>query len=426
MAQNAGKTNYTKSASGARWPARTRRGQEAYVYDCVRTPRGRGKKDGGLHGITPVQLLKNLFGALQQRNQLDTSRVDDVVLGCVTPLGEQGADIARTAVLYAGWHQSVPGVTQSRFCASGLESVNLAAMKVMSGEESLVVAGGIESMSRVPMGADGGAWYMDPQVNHQTGFVPQGIGADLIASLEGFSRGDVDAYAARSHERAAQARDAGHFQRSLLPVRDLNGLMVLDHDELIRPGTTPEGLAKLNPSFAMPGKLGFDATALRKYTSIESIEHVHHAGNSSGIVDGAALVLLGSEELGLELGLTPRARIVSCAVTGSEPTIMLTGTTPAAHKALAKVGMQPGDIDLYEINEAFAAVPMKTARDLGVSLERVNVNGGAIALGHPLGATGAMLLGTLIDELERRELSTGLVTLCVGGGMGIATIVERV
>jgi acetyl-CoA C-acetyltransferase len=419
MPQSPGKPNYTGAPKRAR-------GQEAYVYDAVRTPRGKGKKDGGLAGISPIHLLKNVFDALRTRNRLDTRRVDDVVLGCVTPLGEQGADIARTAVLYAGWDQSVPGVTQSRFCASGLESVNLAAMKVMSGEEELVVAGGIESMSRVAMGSDGGAWYMDPLVNHQTGFVPQGISADLIATLEGFSRSDVDAYAVRSHQRAAAARDAGHFEKSLVPVRDLNQLPVLAHDELIRKDTTIEGLSRLNPSFAMPGKLGFDATALRKYTTIEAIEHVHHAGNSSGIVDGAALVLLGSEAIGAELGLRRRARIVSCAVVGSEPTIMLTGTTPAARKALAKAGMEPSDIDLYEINEAFAVVPMKTARDLGVSMDKVNVNGGAIALGHPLGATGAMLLGSVVDELERRNLSTGLVTLCVGGGMGIATIVERV
>lgn len=406
--------------------SRAARGQDAYVYDCVRTPRGKGKKDGALHGISPIHLLKTVFDALRERHQLDTRRVDDVVLGCVTPVAEQGADIARTAVLHAGWDQSVPGVTQSRFCASGLESVNLAAMKIMSGQESLVVAGGIESMSRAPMGADGGAWYMDPRVNHQTGYVPQGISADLIATLEGFSRRELDELAARSHQRAAAARDAGYFARSIVPVRDLNGLEVLAHDELIRKGTTVDGLGKLKPSFAALGQLGFDSTALRKYTTIEAIEHVHHAGNSSGIVDGAALLLMGSEERGAELGLTRRARIVSCAVVGSEPTIMLTGPTPAAEKALAKAGMQPSDIDLYEINEAFAAVPLKTARDLGVELEKVNVNGGAIALGHPLGATGAMLLGSLLDELERRDASTGLITLCVGGGMGIATIIERV
>ena len=396
------------------------------MYDCLRTPRGRGKKDGALHGISPIDLLKGVFDALRERNRLDTRRVDDVVLGCVTPIGEQGADIARTAVLHADWAESVPGFTQSRFCASGLEAVNLAAMKVMSGQESLVVAGGIESMSRVPMGSDGGAWYTDPRVNHQTGYVPQGISADLIATLEGFSRRELDEFAARSHQRAAAAEDAGYFARSLVPVRDVNGLPVLARDELIRRDTTADSLGKLKPSFASIGKLGFDATALRKYTTIEAIEHVHHAGNSSGIVDGAALVLVGSEEIGRELGLAPRARIVSCAAVGSEPTIMLTGTAPSARKALAKADMQASDIDLYEINEAFAAVPMKTARDLEVDLDKVNVNGGAIALGHPLGATGAMLLGTLLDELERREASTGLCTLCVGGGMGVATIIERV
>jgi len=426
MAESSRKANYSSFGSRARGSvSSSARGREVYVYDTVRTPRGKGKKDGTLHGISPIQLLKNVLVGLRDRNRLDTSRVDDVVLGCVTPVGEQGADIARTAVLYAGWDQSVPGVTQSRFCASGLESVNLAAMKVMSGQEQLVVAGGIESMSRVTMGSDGGAWYADPLVNDATSFVPQGISADLIASLEGFSRRDVDEYAVRSQQRAAHARKSGYFARSIVPVQDINGLTVLDHDELIRE-TSLESLSSLAPSFAMIGKLGFDATALRKYTTLEAIEHVHHAGNSSGIVDGAALVLLGSAEAGRELGLTPRARIVSCAVVGSEPTIMLTGPTPASERALAKAGMQASDIDLYEINEAFAVVPMKTARDLGVELERVNVNGGAIALGHPLGATGAMLLGTVLDELERRDLNTGLVTLCVGGGMGIATIIERV
>jgi acetyl-CoA C-acetyltransferase len=402
------------------------RGQEVYVFDAVRTPRGKGKRDGALHGISPVELLANVLRAVRDRNQLDTRHVDDVVLGCVTPIGEQGSDIARTGVLHAGWDLSVPGVTQNRFCASGLEAVNLAAMKVMSGEEQLVVAGGIESMSRVAMGSDGGAWYMDPRVNDETGFVPQGISADLIATLEGFSRADVDGYAVRSQQLAAQAQTRGHFTRSLVPVRDLNDMLLLERDETIRADTTLATLSALAPSFAGIGKLGFDATALRKYTTLESIEHVHHAGNSSGIVDGAALVLLGSKQLGQQLGLTPRARIVSTAVVGSEPTIMLTGTTPAARRALNKAGMQPRDIDLYEINEAFAVVPLKTARDLDLPLERVNVNGGAIALGHPLGATGAMLLGTLLDELERRDLETGLVTLCVGGGMGIATIIERV
>jgi acetyl-CoA C-acetyltransferase len=399
---------------------------EAYIYDHVRTPRGKGKKDGNLHQASPVWLLRTLLQGLQQRLALDTALVDDVVLGCVTPLGEQGADIARTAVLDADWAQTVAGVTQSRFCASGLESVNLAAAKVRSGWEDLVVAGGVESMSRWPMGSDGGAWIMDPRVNQALGFVPQGVGADLIATLEGFGRADVDAYAQRSHQRAAAARADGRFARSLVPVRDIAGLMLLDHDETIRPGTSVESLASLQPSFAAMGRMGFDATALRKYTTVERIEHVHHAGNSSGIVDGAALMLIGSKDGGERAGLKRRARIRAAAVIGSEPTIMLTGPTPACRKALAKAGMTPGDIDLWEINEAFAVVPMKTARDLGVGLDRVNVNGGAIAMGHPLGATGCIILGTLLDELERRDLTTGLATLCVGGGMGIATIIERV
>ena len=399
---------------------------EAYLYDHVRTPRGRGKKDGGLHQASPVWLLRTLLRALQSRHQLDTALVDDVVLGCVTPVGEQGADIARTAVLDADWAQTVAGVTQSRFCASGLESVNLAAAKVMSGWEDLVVAGGVESMSRWAMGSDGGAWFMDPRINHKLGFVPQGVGADLIATLEGWGRADVDAFALRSHQRAAAARAEGRFARSIVPVHDIAGLLLLAEDETIRPQATIEAMAKLDPSFAMMGQMGFDATALRKYTTVERIEHVHHAGNSSGIVDGAALMLVGSRAGGAKAGLAPRARVRAAAVVGSEPTIMLTGPTPACRKALAKAGMQPGDIDLWEINEAFAVVPMKTARDLGLDMERVNVNGGAIAMGHPLGATGCVILGTLLDELERRDLATGCATLCVGGGMGIATIIERV
>ena len=399
---------------------------DACIYDHVRTPRGKGKKDGSLHQATPVWLLRTLLQALQSRHELDTSLVDDVVLGCVTPVGEQGADIARTAVLDAEWAESCAGVTQSRFCASGLESVNLAAAKVMTGWEDLVVAGGIESMSRWTMGSDGGAWFMDPRINQKLGFVPQGVGADLIATLEGFTRGDVDAFAVRSHQRAAAARAAGHFARSIVPVHDIAGLLMLAEDETIRPGTNVDALAKLEPSFAMMGQMGFDATALRRYTTVERIEHVHHAGNSSGIVDGAALMLVGSKAGGDKAGLKPRARIRAAAVIGSEPTIMLTGPTPAVRKALAKAGMQAKDIDLWEVNEAFAVVPMKTARDLGVDLERVNVNGGAIAMGHPLGATGCIILGTLLDELERRDLATGCATLCVGGGMGIATIIERV
>ena len=399
---------------------------DAYIYDHVRTPRGKGKKDGRLHQATPVWLLRTLFQALQQRLALDTALVDDVVLGCVTPVGEQGADIARTAVLDADWAQTVAGVTQSRFCASGLESVNLAAAKVKSGWEDLVVAGGVESMSRWPMGSDGGAWALDPRVNQKLGFAPQGIGADLIATLEGWGRPDVDAFALRSHQRAAVARADGRFSRSVVPVRDIAGLMMLDHDETIRPEASLEAMASLKPSFAQMGAMGFDATALRKYTTTERIDHVHHAGNSSGIVDGAALMLVGSKAGGDAAGLKPRARIRAAAVIGSEPTIMLTGPTPACRKALAKAGMAARDVDLWEINEAFAVVPMKTARDLGLDMDRVNVNGGSIAMGHPLGATGCILLGTLLDELERRDLSTGAATLCVGGGMGIATIIERV
>jgi acetyl-CoA C-acetyltransferase len=399
---------------------------DAFIYDHVRTPRGKGKKDGALHQASPVWLLRTLLKAMQSRSQLDTALVDDVVLGCVTPVGEQGADIARTAVLDAEWAQTVAGVTQSRFCASGLESVNLAAAKVKSGWEDLVVAGGVESMSRWTMGSDGGAWVMDPRINQKLGFVPQGVGADLIATIEGWQRADVDAFALRSHQKAAAARAAGHFQRSIVPVKDIAGLPMLAEDETIRANASLEAMTKLEPSFAMMGGMGFDATALRKYTTVERIEHMHHAGNSSGIVDGAALMLVGSADGGAKAGLKPRARIRAAAVIGSEPTIMLTGPTPACRKALARAGMSPADIDLWEINEAFAVVPMKTARDLGVEMDRVNVNGGAIAMGHPLGATGCVILGTLLDELERRNLSTGMATLCVGAGMGIATIIERV
>jgi acetyl-CoA C-acetyltransferase len=399
---------------------------DAFIYDAVRTPRGKGKKDGSLHAVTPIELAATCLRALETRNGLDTAHVDDVVLGCVTPIGEQGADIARVAALYAGWAETVAGVTQSRFCASGLESVNLAAMKVMSGFEDLVVGGGVESMSRWAMGSDGGAWAMDPRVNQQTGFAPQGIGADLIATLEGFSRRDVDAFAVRSQQRASAARAEGRYAKSLVPVTDVNGMIVLDHDEYIRPDTTVDSLATLKPSFAQMGQMGFDATALRKYTTIERIDHVHHAGNSSGIVDGAAAVLVGNRKIGKKLGLKPRARIRAAAVIGSEPTIMLTGIAPASRKALKKAGMNASDIDLFEINEAFAAVVLRAIRDLAIDIDKVNVNGGAIALGHPLGATGAMILGTLLDELERQDKQTGLVSLCVGAGMGIATIIERV
>lgn len=399
---------------------------EAYIFDAVRTPRGKGKKDGGLHQATPVWLLRTLLHALRERNALDTGLVDDVVLGCVTPIGEQGADIARTAVLDAGWDQRVAGVTLSRFCASGLEALNLATAKIASGMEDMVVAGGVESMSRWAMGSDGGAWVMDPRINAGLGFVPQGISADLIATLEGFSREQLDAYASESHRRAAAAQADGRFARSIIPVADLNGLTLLARDETIRADTTVESLAKLAPSFAAMGAMGFDGTALEKYPTVERIQHVHHAGNSSGIVDGAALLLLGSKEAGIRAGLRPRARVRMCAVVGSEPTIMLTGPTPACQKLLGKLGMRAADIDLWEINEAFAVVPMKTARDLGVSLDRVNVNGGAIAMGHPLGATGAVIAGAALDELERSGQSTAMLSLCVGAGMGIATLIERV
>jgi acetyl-CoA C-acetyltransferase len=399
---------------------------DALIFDAVRTPRGKGKKDGSLHEITPIHLLKNMYDALQERNNLDTSKVDDVVLGVVTPVAEQGSCIARVSALYAGWNERVAGVTQNRFCASGLESVNLAAMKIMSDQEDLVVAGGLESMSRIPMGSDGGAWYMDPRVNNTVQFIPQGIGADISATQMGYSRKDVDAFAVRSHQLAAAAQSAGHFSRSIIPVRDINGVIVLDHDETIRSGTTVEKLSALKASFEMSGKMGFDATALRKYTDLEAIDHVHHAGNSSGLVDGASLVLIGSAAAGAAQGMKPRARIRSCAVVGSDPSIMLTGTTAACEKALQKAGMTINDIDLMEINEAFASVPMRTCEELKFDMDRVNVNGGAIAMGHPLGATGAMLLGTALDELERRNLSTAMVTLCVGAGMGIATIIERV
>ncbi|CAM2069529.1 acetyl-CoA C-acetyltransferase [Sulfidibacter corallicola] len=399
---------------------------EAYIYDAVRTPRGKGKKDGSLHEVKPIDLLTPLFGALRERNNLDTAKVEDVVLGCVTPIGEQGGNIARIAVLYAGWDQAVPGQTLNRFCASGLEAVNLAAAKVGSGQEDLVVAGGVESMSRIKMSSDGGAWFLDPRINGDTAFIPQGVSADLIATLEGFPRAELDAFAARSHRKAAHARDNGHFDNSLIPVRDLNGLPILEVDETIRPETTPESIAKLKPSFQMPGEMGFDLHARRKYPQLERIEHVHHAGNSSGIVDGAALTLIGNGRIGEELGLRPRARIRGYAAVGDEPTIMLTGPAPASRKALGKAGLTAGDIDLWEINEAFAAVVLKAQRELGIDEDRINVNGGAIALGHPLGATGAMLLGTAVDELERRDKQFALVTLCVGAGMGVATVIERI
>ena len=399
---------------------------EAFVFDAVRTPRGKGKKDGSLHEVKPVDLLAGTLEALRARHDFDTATVDDVVMGVVSPIGEQGSVIAKVAALKAGWDWQCAGVQLNRFCASGLEAVNLAAQKVRSGWEDLVVAGGVESMSRVPIGSDGGAWAQDPATNSATDFVPQGVGADLIATLEGFSRQDVDAFAVESQRRAARARDSGFFAGSVVPVKDFLGQTILAEDEFIKPRTTAEALAGLRPSFEQLGAMGFDAVAIGRYPQVERIEHVHHAGNSSGIVDGAAAVLIGSEAAARSHGFTPRARIVATAVSGADPTIMLTGPMPATRKALARAGMTIEQIDLFEVNEAFAAVPMKFMKAFGVPHEKVNVNGGAIAMGHPLGATGAMILNTLIDELHRRQLRYGLATLCVGGGMGIATIVERI
>ena len=399
---------------------------EAYVYDAIRTPRGKGKKDGSLYEVKPVDLLAGVLAELQRRNDFDTGQVDDVVMGVVSPIGEQGSVIAKVAALKAGWDFRCAGVQLNRFCASGLEAVNMAAQKVRSGWEDLVVAGGVESMSRVPIGSDGGAWAQDPETNSATAFVPQGIGADLIATLEDFSREDVDAFALESQQRAARAREGGFFAGSIVPVKDFLDQTLLERDEFIKPHTTMEGLASLKPAFDQLGAMGFDAVAISRYPQVERIRHVHHAGNSSGIVDGAAAVLVGSEAAGKTHGFEPRARIVAAALSGADPTIMLTGPMPAARKALAKAGMTIDQIDLFEINEAFAAVPLKFMRDMGVPHEKVNVNGGAIAMGHPLGATGAMILNTLIDELHRRKLRYGMATLCVGGGMGIATIVERV
>jgi acetyl-CoA C-acetyltransferase len=401
---------------------------QAFVYDAVRTPRGRGKATGALHEIKPIDLTVGLLHALAERNPgLATEQVDDIVMGIVSPLGDQGSVLPRIAALKAGWPEPVAGVQLDRFCGSGLESINQAAARVRSGWEQLIVAGGVESMSRVPMGSDGGAWAMDPATALATDFVPQGISADLIATVEGYSREDVDRYAVESQRRAAAAWEAGWFDRSVVPVRDQNGIVVLDRDETVRPDTTVESLGGLKPSFAAIGDMGgFDHVALEKYHWVDEIRHVHHAGNSSGIVDGAGLVVIGSAAVGAQMGLTPRARIVSAAVVGSEPTIMLTGPAPACRKALAVAGMSATDIDLVEINEAFAAVPLKLMSEMGWTPEQTNVNGGAIAMGHPLGATGAVILGTLVDELERRDLTTGIATLCIGGGMGIATIVERV
>ena len=399
---------------------------EAFVYDAIRTPRGKGKKDGSLHEVKPVNLLAGVLTELQRRNDFDTSQVDDVVMGVVSPIGEQGSVIAKVAALKAGWDFRASGVQINRFCASGLEAVNMAAQKVRSGWEDLVVAGGVESMSRVPIGSDGGAWAQDPETNSATAFVPQGIGADLIATMAGFTRDDVDAFAMESQKRAARAREGGFFAGSVVPVKDFLDQTLLAEDEFIKPRNTMEGLAGLRPAFEQMGGMGFDAVALSRYPQVERIHHVHHAGNSSGIVDGAAAILIGSEAAGKTHNLKPRARIVAAALSGADPTIMLTGPMPAARKALAKAGMTIDQIDLFEVNEAFAAVPMKFMQELNVPHEKVNVNGGAIAMGHPLGATGAMILNTLIDELHRRKLRFGLATLCVGGGMGIATIVEAI
>ncbi|MCR9128633.1 MAG: acetyl-CoA C-acetyltransferase [Alphaproteobacteria bacterium] len=400
---------------------------EAYIYDATRTPRGKGKKNGSLHEITALQLATQQLEAIRDRNNLDTSFVDDVVLGCVSPVGEQGADIARAAALNAGYAETASGFQVNRFCASGLEATNLAAAKVMSGEADLAIGGGVEAMSRVPMGSDGGAMAVDPEMAFDHYFVPQGVSADLIASKYGYSRDDVDAYAVESQRRAGQAWKEGRFKNSVVPVKNQLGLTQLDHDEIMRPETDMQSLASLKPSFeALSAMVGLDRVAIQKYPDIEKINFVHHAGNSSGIVDGAAAILIGSKEMGEKLGLKPRARIKAMASIGSEPTIMLTGPAPSARKALKKAGMSPDDIDLYEMNEAFASVVLRFMEDLGVDHSKTNVNGGAIAMGHPLGATGAMILGTVLDELERTGKGTGLATLCVGGGMGTATIIERV
>lgn len=401
---------------------------EAYIYEAIRTPRGRGKKNGSLHSVKPISLVTGLIDELRRRfPDIDEDRISDLILGVVTPVGDQGSDIARTAVTAAGLPDTVGGFQLNRFCASGLEAVNLAAQKVRSGWDELVFAGGVESMSRVPMGSDGGAWALDPATNYDTGFVPQGIGADLIATIEGFTREDVDSYAARSQELAKKAWDGGYFAKSVVPVKDQNGITILDHDEHMRPGTTVDALAGLKPSFETIGEVGgFDAVALQEYHWIEKINHVHHGGNSSGIVDGAALLMVGSEQVGKDMGLTPRARVVATATSGADSTIMLTGPTPASKKVLATAGLTIEDMDLVEINEAFASVVLRFQKDMNVPDEKLNVNGGAIAMGHPLGATGAMITGTMVDELERRNGRYALLTLCIGGGMGVATIIERV
>jgi acetyl-CoA C-acetyltransferase len=400
---------------------------DAFVFDHVRTPRGRGKPTGALHEVTPIELATQVLRAIRDRNELDTSRVDDIVMGCVAPLGEQGANIARISALNADYATCAPGKQVNRFCASGLEAVNTAAAQVLSGQSDLCIGGGVEAMSRVPMASDGGAWFSDPRVAHKTHFIPQGISADLVATLYGILRQDVDSYAVESQRRAADAWDNGYFTNSVVPVRDQLDMIVLDRDEHIRAETTVEDLSTLQASFeSMGDALGFDSIAIQRYPEVERINHVHHAGNSSGLVDGAAATLIGTETIGEELGLKPRARIVGFSSTGSEPTIMLTGPSPATRKVLKRCGMSVADIDLFELNEAFAAVVLCYMQELEIPHERINVNGGAIAMGHPLGATGAMILGTVLDELERRDLDTALVTLCVGAGMGTATIIERV
>jgi acetyl-CoA C-acetyltransferase len=399
---------------------------DCFIFDAVRTPRGRGKKDGALHEVTALELATQSLKAIAARNALDTTELDDVIMGCVDPVGEQGADIARAAVLKAGFAESVPGMQINRFCASGLDACNMVAGQIMSGQSDLAIGGGVEAMSRVPIGSSGGAWPEDPSIAIPAYFVPQGISADLIATLDGFSRDDVDAFAVESQKRAANAWAKGYFKRSVIPVTDAQGLTILNHDEHMRPDTSMQSLGALKPAFAEFGALGFDSVAIQRYPQIEALNHVHHAGNSSGIVDGAAAVLLGTREKGEALGLKPRAKVKAFTSIGSEPAIMLTAPAEVTRKVLARAGMSAGDIDLFEINEAFASVVLHFMRELKLSGDTVNVNGGAIAMGHPLGATGAMILGTVLDELERRDLSTALVTLCIGAGMGTATIIERI
>lgn len=399
---------------------------EAYIYDAVRTPRGRGKKDGTLHEVKAVHLLTTVFNAIRERNNLDTSFVEDAIIGCVTQIGEQSADIAKMAAIASGYSNTTSGVTLNRFCGSGLEAINQASAYIMSGQSDLIVAGGVESMSRVPMGSDGSAMFIDPQMIISKSIVPQGISADLIATKFGITRAQLDSFAVESHKRATLAAREGRFKKSIIPVKDINGMTILDKDETIRPDTSMEILSALKPSFEQMGSMaGFDSVAIQRYPEIAAIQHVHHPGNSSGIVDAAALTLIGNKKIGKKLNLKPRAKILAFAVIGADPTIMLTGPAPASYKALKKAKMNVGDIDLFEVNEAFAVVPLRYMEEMNITSDRMNVNGGAIAMGHPLGATGAVLAGTLLDELERQGKSTGLITLCIGGGMGIATIIKR-